>query len=193
MSRARRSVRDRILETAGELFYGRGIRNVGVDEIVAASGVAKMSLYKHFESKDALIEAWLRESGARWQAWLEQRIQRAGCDPGTRLLAVFDALAEWFGESSFRGCFFLNSAVEVADPAHPASRLAVEHQTALLGLLRSLARETGVPRPEMLARQLLLLTQGAIVIAQVHGGPEAGREARRAAAALIAAAHGTTG
>jgi AcrR family transcriptional regulator len=184
----RESARERILHAAAELFYRRGVRNVGIDQIVAASGVAKMSLYKHFESKDALIEAWLARRDESWRRWFETRALAAGDEPERQLLGVFDALEEWFASADFRGCAFVNAAVEVADPGHRATALAVEHQRALLGFLRRLARDAGVARPEMLARQLLLLMEGAIVLAQIHGGGEPAREARRAARALIAAA-----
>lgn len=190
-SRSTEPVRERVLRTAADLFYRHGVRNVGVDQIVAASGVAKMSLYKHFPSKDALIHAWLRRRDETWRSWLERRALEAGPDPESRILGVFDALEEWFAEPGFRGCAFVNAAVELAEPGHPATAVSVEHQRALLGFLRGLAREAGVARPEMLARQLLLLVEGAIVLAQVHGGVEPAREARRAGRALLAAARGS--
>lgn len=181
-------VRERVLRAAADLFYRYGVRHVGVDQIVAASGVAKMSLYKHFPSKDALIHAWLRRRDDTWRRWLERRALEAGPDPESRILGLFDALEEWFAEPGFRGCAFVNAAVELAEPGHPATAVSVEHQRALLGFLRGLAREAGVARPEMLARQLLLLAEGAIVLAQIHGGVEPAREARRAGRKLLAAA-----
>jgi len=182
-----RGVRDRILRTAAELFYKRGVQNVGVDQVVAEAGVAKMSLYKHFGSKDALVEAGLRHQSETWRLWFEQRVLATSPEVDARILGIFEALEVWFGSTDFRGSPFTNVAVEVADAGHGATRAAMDHQRAVLAFVRDLARNTGVSRPEMLARQLLLLMEGATVLAQVHGGVEPAREARRAAQALLGA------
>ncbi len=189
-ARSNPSVRARILRAAAELFYQRGVHNVGVDQVVAQAGVAKMSLYKHFNSKAALVEAGVRHQSETWRLWFEPRVLAAGPDADARLLGIFDTLETWFGSPDFRGSPFTNAAVEVADAGHGATRAAIDHQRAVLAFIRDLAREAGASRPEMLARQLLLLVEGAIVLAQVNGGVEPAREARRAAAALLAAQRG---
>src|SRR2546425_317876 len=93
--------RQRILDTAAELFYREGVQGVGVDRIAAESGLAKMTLYYHFKSKDELVVAWLRRRDEEWMSWLESAVERRD---GTRLLGVFDALREWFETPGFRGC-----------------------------------------------------------------------------------------
>ncbi|MGH7703427.1 MAG: TetR/AcrR family transcriptional regulator [Gemmatimonadales bacterium] len=183
------SVRERILDSAADLFYKRGIRNVGIDEIIARAGVAKMSLYKHFPSKDALIVEWLRRRDQRWRHWFVTAVERSGSTPRRRILGVFDALAEWFGTRDFRGCAFINSAVELADPRHPGFQASLEHKELVYQYLRELTTAAGAPRPEALARQLVLLMDGAIVGALMQGsGAAPARDAKRAAQAMLAGA-----
>ena len=183
------SARQRILDSASDLFYRKGIRNVGIEEIIARSGVAKMSLYKNFESKDALVVEWLRRRDQRWRHWFVTVVERSGSTPKRRILGVFDALAEWFGSRDFRGCAFINSAVELADPRHPAFRASVQHKELVYQYLWELTHAAGVTQPEALARQLLLLMDGATVSALLQGrGAEAARDAKRAAEALVAGA-----
>ena len=184
----RSSLRERILDAASELFYRHGIRAVGVDTLIARSGVAKMSFYKYFASKDALVVAFLTRRDERWRAWLRAAVERRATEPRARLLAVFDTLDEWFRSPEFRGCAFVNAASELADRAHPAYRAVVEHKQRVEAYLRELAHASGVRDPEALARRLLLLMDGAIVTAQIAGTPGAAREARAVAAALIASA-----
>ncbi|OYD91663.1 TetR family transcriptional regulator [Nostoc sp. 'Peltigera membranacea cyanobiont' 210A] len=181
----RKSVRDRILSTASGLFYREGIRNVGIDRIVAESGVAKMSLYNHFKSKDALIEAWLRQQDEQWCEWLKTTIEQRASNPSQQLLAIFDALREWFESPDFRGCAFINASVELANADHPGHRVALEHQQSIYRYIKSLAQAAEVSSPEQLARQLLLLVQGAIVVAMMEGSWSTASQAKKVAAALI--------
>ncbi|NET11247.1 MAG: helix-turn-helix transcriptional regulator, partial [Symploca sp. SIO2B6] len=121
---SRPPVRDRILAAASRLFYQEGIQNVGVDRIISESGVAKMSLYNHFKSKDALIAAWLKQRDEEWCTWFHARMDAlsTGIDvegsqliaAQRRLLIIFDVLYEWFEQPNFRGCAFINSTVELA-------------------------------------------------------------------------------
>jgi AcrR family transcriptional regulator len=109
----RAPARERILDTAYELFSHNGIRAVGIDRIVAESGVAKMSLYHHFPSKDDLVLAFLELRMERWtRGWLEAEIERRAETPRERLLAVFDVFDEWFHESDFEGCSFILTLME---------------------------------------------------------------------------------
>ncbi|NMG22156.1 TetR/AcrR family transcriptional regulator [Brasilonema bromeliae] len=181
----RKSVHDRILNTASDLFYREGIRNVGIDRIIAESGVAKMSLYNHFKSKDALIEAWLRQQDEQWCQWLKTTIEQRTSDPAKQLLAIFDALREWFEGPDFRGCAFINASVELANPDHPGHRVALEHQQSIYHYIKSLAQSAEVSSPEQLARQLLLLVQGAIVVAMMEGSCSTASQAKKAATMLI--------
>lgn len=182
---SRKSVYDRILNTASDLFYREGIRNVGIDRIIAESGVAKMSLYNHFKSKDALIEAWLRQQDEQWCKWLKTTIEQRTSHPSEQLLAIFDALREWFEGPDFRGCAFINASVELANPDHPGHRVALEHQQSIYRYIKSLAQAAEISSPEQLARQLLLLVQGAIVVAMMEGSWSTASQAKKAAAMLI--------
>jgi len=181
----RKSVYERILNTASSLFYREGIRNVGIDRIIAESGVAKMSLYNHFKSKDALIEAWLRQQDEQWCEWLKTTVEQRASNPSQQLLAIFDALREWFEGPDFRGCAFINASVELANADHPGHRVALEHQQSIYRYIKSLAQSAEVSLPEQLARQLLLLLQGAIVVAMMEGSWSTASQAKKVAAILI--------
>ncbi len=181
----RKSVHDRILNTASGLFYREGIRNVGIDRIIAESGVAKMSLYNHFKSKDALIEAWLRQEDEQRCEWLKTTIEQHSSNPSKQLLAIFDVLREWFEGPDFRGCAFINASVELANPDHPGHRVALEHQQSIYRYILSLAESAEISSPEQLARQLLLLVQGAIVVAMMEGSWSTASQAKKAATTLI--------
>jgi AcrR family transcriptional regulator len=170
--------RDRILETAYELFSRNGVRAVGVDRIVAESGVAKMSLYRHFPTKDDLVIAFLDLRSQRWtREWLVVEIERRAEDPGERLIAVFDALDEWFQRSDFEGCAFLGTLMEFGDTGHRVGRACVEHLEAIRQMFASLARDAGAADPDDLAFQVQTLAMGAIASAG-RGDLAAARRAR---------------
>ena len=181
-------VRDRLLDVVDELFYARGIRNVGIDEIIARAGVAKASLYKHFPSKDALVAEYVRRRAARWGEWFHREVEGRGGTARERLLAVFDVLAEWIASAGFRGCAFQNAAVELADRTHDAHLAVIDNKRGVHAFLRSLAQEAGLRDADGLASQLAVLVEGAIVAAHVGGTPAPVAAARTAAATLIAAA-----
>ncbi len=174
--------RARLLDTAEALFYAEGIRAVGVERILAASGVGRASFYRHFAGKDALAVAVLARHDQDWRDWLAARVAALGGHP----LAVFDALAERFAREDFRGCAFLNTMLETADPDSPAHRVAVAHKRRVAGYLAGLLAAAG--HPPALARQLLLLMDGATVTALREGAPAPAAEARAIAAVLLAAA-----
>jgi len=181
-----RPVRDRILETATALFYRDGVHNVGIDELIARADVAKGSLYKHFDSKDELIAAVLHE---RHRSWLEvfiPAVERRDETPAGRLLAYFDELADQLARDDYRGCPFVNAAIEVANPRHPAFVATQQHNEAVYTYFLALARAARLNSPESLARALTTLVLGAMVDAHTGGrGAEAGRDARAAAKTLI--------
>ncbi len=178
------TARERIVETASELFYRQGIRAVGVDTIVAQSGVAKMTLYRHFPSKDDLVIEVLRRRDERWREWLQDEVLARTDDHRERLLAVFDALSDWFASEEFRGSAFINTRVEIPDPDHPANRAAAEHVAAVRRFLRRLAEEAAEPDADALAAQLQMIMKGAIVMA-LEGDVQAGSRARALAEALL--------
>ncbi len=180
--------RERILEVASQLFYRDGIRAVGVDTLIAEAGVAKMTFYKHFPSKDDLVVAWLQRRDERWRDWFEGEVERRAKMPAGRLLVVFDALEAWFRQHDFRGCAFMNTMLEMADPDHPAHRAAAEHKRLVERYLADLARAASMPDPRRLARQLLILMDGATVNALRGEGERAARDARRMAEKLLGGA-----
>jgi len=183
----KKSARDRILEAAQELFYQKGIQNVGVDEIIARSGVAKMSLYNHFQSKDQLVAEFLRRRDENWRRWFEAAVEQYGTTPTERLLAMFDALKDWFEQPDFRGCAFINATVELVNPELPGYQVALKHKQLLYQYVLKLVRAAEVMDTQLLARQLLLLIEGAIILALMEGCSEAAVQARAAASVLLAA------
>ncbi|MBF2094610.1 MAG: TetR/AcrR family transcriptional regulator [Synechococcales cyanobacterium K44_A2020_017] len=184
-SSSKPSVRDRIMQAASTLFYQEGVQNVGIDRIITESGVAKMSLYNHFKSKDALIAAWLQQRDVNWREWFQKTVEKQATAPAERLLAMFDVLEEWFSQPDFRGCAFINSSVELVDPEHPGYQVAIEHQQALYGYILHLVQAAELDHPNAVAEQLLLLVEGAIVVAMMRRSPAAATHAKTAAAMLI--------
>jgi AcrR family transcriptional regulator len=182
----RGDARDRILEAAACLFYQDGIHAIGVDTIIAESGVAKMTLYRHFPSKDDLIAAYLERSNERFWAWLEAEMAEAP-DPRGKLLRAFGALGRQATSPGCRGCGFQGAAAEFPDPAHPAHRVAVAHKRQVLERFTALGRQAKLRTPERLAEQLLLLMDGAWVAARMFGARSPARRVAEAAQALIAA------
>jgi AcrR family transcriptional regulator len=176
--------RARIIRTAGELFARHGIRAVGVDTIVARSGVAKMTLYRHYPSKDELALEFLRrrrEFSRGWQAEVEQR----NLPPGESLLAVFDALGKWYRQPDYAGCPVVKTVLEVEHAGHPLRAAAEEHFAAVRQFLRQLAEQAGVRAPENIARQWHMLILGSIVAA-CAGDLLAAPRAKEAARAILA-------
>lgn len=182
---SRPSARDRILTTASALFYQEGVQNVGIDRIIAESGVAKMSLYHHFKSKDALIATWLEQRDEHWRRWFQSTVERLAEDPYDRLFAIFDALKEWFEQPNFRGCAFINSTVELVNPEHPGYQIALAHQHRVYDYILSLVKAADLPAPESLAQQLLILMEGAIVVAMMQRNTDAAMQAKQVASTLI--------
>jgi AcrR family transcriptional regulator len=178
------SPRERVLATATELFYRQGIHSVGIDLVIAKSGVAKMTLYRHFKSKDDLVLAFLERTNAEWTHWLRSRVAAARAK--SRPLAVFDALAEWFETPTFRGCPFVSSAAEFKDPEHPVHRACWRYKEALRDYLDELLQGAGYAKSASLADQLLLVADGAMVRAAMEGRSDSARAAKRAAAAILA-------
>lgn len=183
---AERSARDRILDTASDLFYRHGYHAVGIDTIIAASGVAKMTLYRHFESKDVLIAAYLERSNAEFMTWLEAAIADVD-DPRAKLVAAFDATAELATSARCLGCTFQGAAAEFPEMDHPGHRVALDHKRSVLDRFAGLARDAGLRDPDRLAEQLLLLMDGAWVAARMFGPVNHAASAAAAARVLIEA------
>jgi AcrR family transcriptional regulator len=178
--------RDRILDTAYDLFSRHGVRTVGVDRIVAESGVAKMSLYRHFPSKDVLVLAFLQERERRWtEEWLQAEVERRADTPGGCLLAIFDVFGEWFVLDDFEGCSFINVLLEFDELDHPIRIASVGHLSNIRSFVRGLATEAGVDDPEALAHQWHILMKGSIVAAG-EGDARAAARAREMGELLLA-------
>lgn len=181
------STRSRIIGAAEALFYEQGLRSVGVDAIAARAGVTKRTLYYHFESKDALIAAYLAARDAptveRYRAWLG-----AGDRPlPERVTALFSALAAFAGRPRWRGCGFTRAAVELAgQPGHPAVVMAADHKKRFERWLAEELRGGGVAEPLSAARQLMILLEGAISQMLIHGDTSYALAAGEAAAAIVA-------
>jgi AcrR family transcriptional regulator len=182
--RAERSARDRILDTASVLFYRDGYHAVGIDTIVAESGVAKMTLYRHFQSKDHLIAAYLQRSNAEFWAWLEGEIAAVD-DPTAKLGAAFDAVGRLATSARCLGCTFQGAASEFPELDHPGHLVALAHKRRVLERFSELAGEAGLNDPDGLAKQLLLLMDGAWVASRMFGPNNHASTVAAAARALI--------
>ena len=188
---AKRSARDRILDTASELFYRDGYHAVGIDTIVERSRVAKMTLYRHFPSKDDLIAAYLERANDEFLEWLEGEIEAVD-DPKAKLVRAFEATAKLTASPKCLGCTFQAAASEFPELDHPGHRVAMAHKRHALARLAELARLAGLRDPNGLASQLLLLMDGAWVAARMFGPDNHARSVAAAARALIEAHGGKT-
>jgi AcrR family transcriptional regulator len=177
------SAEERIVETAYDLFSRRGIRDVGVDELIEQAGVAKATFYRHFPSKDDLVIAFLDRREERWtREWIEEARKR-GATTEESLLAIFDLFDEWFRESDFEGGAFMRTLLEMGRQ-HPAGQASVRHLKNMRGMVRQLAEEAGLRDPGAFALSWHILIQGSIVVA-AEGDVEAAARAKNMARLLI--------
>jgi AcrR family transcriptional regulator len=177
--------RQRILETADRLFYEDGIRAVGIDRIIAEAGVAKMSLYKHFPSKDDLILAVLKYHEECVMDFFRAAVEQHGKKTKNPLRAFFAALKTWFERPGFRGCPFQNAVAELADPAHPGAEFVRGHKERFSEFLRGLVEESVGRAAAKIAPAVAILVEGAVVTAVIQGNPDAADVARDAALKLV--------
>lgn len=177
--------KDALLEAACQLFYTQGIRGTSVEAILERAGVARQSLYQHFESKDGLVAAFLHVRDQRWCGWMKDYVEAASDDPLERVYAIYDFLADWFSQPDFSGCAFINTAAEYSNPAHPFHILASRHKARVLSDIERLCSDAALPDHKALARQLALLMEGAIVTEQVTPGSRSATAAKSIARILI--------
>jgi AcrR family transcriptional regulator len=177
--------RDHLMATAWRLFYRDGLRAVGIDTILAEAGVAKMTLYNHFASKEELIIAILEKRDLEFRASLMETVASAGPDPVQRLLAVFDWHEGWFGSEGFKGCVFIRAVSEYPEPAHPIHQAAWRHKVAVKTALAELCAAAGAKDAVALAETLSYLIDGAIFSAHATQNPAAARSARDTAERLL--------
>jgi len=179
--------KDQLVDTALRLFCRSGFRATGIDTILAEAGVAKMTLYNNFGSKEALILAALEKRDEEHIAWLTAETDARAAAPEDGLLALFDALEAWFAGDDFHGCPFLKASGEFDDHDDPVHRAALAHKGRLLGLIRELAEAAGAPDPARTAGAIYMLVEGATVVAQLTGDRTTAARAKQAAEALLAA------
>jgi len=166
------SARDRILDVAKRLFYRDGYRATGIDKIIAEAGVAKMSFYRHFPSKNDLIADFLAWRHADWMAWFTAAVE-ARYAQRAELAIIADALGDWFAQEDFRGCAFINSVAETGatdEPRHLGQ--AIEHKAGLERYIAGLAQRLGLAQPQQVAQEAMLCVEGMIVRAQMKYDPQ---------------------
>ena len=178
------SARDRILETAYQLFARHGIQAIGVDEIIRRAGVAKATFYHQFASKNDLVLAFLNLREQRWTlAWIDGEARRRAATPEQQLLTIFDLFDEWFHREDFEADSFVNVLLELG-ATHPAGRASIEHLDNVRAIITKLADEAGLRATESFTRSWHILMKGSIVCAAA-GDPEAAKRAQAMAKLLI--------
>jgi AcrR family transcriptional regulator len=173
-----------VLDAAAELFYARGVHEVGMDELITATGLGKATVYRLFPTKDELIGAYLRRLAAEILAAIDADIARHPDNPAAAVRAIFAAIAEDLARPGFRGCAFNNASIEFADPDHPARRAAHAYRTELHQRLTDLARAAHPDAGEQLGDQLAVLVDGMYTSA-AHLGPDGPAAAGPALAAAL--------
>ena len=176
--------RQRILDAAYDLFVRRGVRDVGIDEVITRAGVAKATLYRHFRSKDELVLAFLERREKVWvREWFVVEAKRRGSNPEERLLAFFDVFDEWFRRDDYESCSFINALLEMGI-AHPIGAASARHLENIRAVLRDLAEEAVLWDPDGFAHSFQLLLKGSIVAAS-GGDVDAARRAKSMALLLL--------
>jgi AcrR family transcriptional regulator len=161
------AARERILLAAHDLFYRDGIRATGIDRVIAESGVAKLTFYRHFPSKNELVLEFLGHRHRRWMDWFADALGRNGGDA----MALVPALAEWFGSRDFRGCAFINSVGELGDSQPEVTAVARRHKLDMAEEIAKLLPPSR--RRRQLAQDLAVVVDGAIIRAQFDQSPDA--------------------
>lgn len=166
--------RERIVDAAQTLFLEQGITRVTVDAIAAEAGSTKMTLYRHFETKDVLVLEWLRLLTGQYSAVLDALAEQFADQPARQLLGFAEFIASDVDSVGYRGCPFTNSLAELPEPEHPARRLIEAHKQRQFERLQALCEQAGLLDPHSVARELTLLLEGAQVVAQNKGFAQVG-------------------
>src|SRR4030095_5690940 len=178
-------VEDRLVATASELFYREGVRAVGIQRVLEEAGVAKASLYAHFESKDELVAACLDKRICAWRAHVDAQLKRSPLDARGKLLLLFDLEDESIRSPRFRGCPLQSVGTEVTDPAHPAKRVMTGHRKWLHDLVTTLANDAGLQPADEVVGALIVLYDSASAAALVDGNAAMASYARWAVEGVI--------
>ncbi|WP_306921184.1 TetR/AcrR family transcriptional regulator [Arthrobacter globiformis] len=177
-------MRERIVDAAYDLFASRGVRDVGINELIRSSGVAKATFYRHFASKDELVLAFLEK---RDQVWTVNAImgeaRRRADTPEQQLLAIFDVFTDWFHRTDFEACSFINVLLEMG-ATHPLGRASIDYLAKIRGHVKQLADEAGLQRTDDFSRSWHILMKGSIISA-AEGDLDAAQRARQLAGWLI--------
>jgi AcrR family transcriptional regulator len=187
------SKREQLLDAALEIFDERGYHAGGIDAILERAGVAKMTLYNHFRSKEDLVLAALRRKDEQTRRWLLTEVERRAPSPAGRLVALFEVLGSWFDRPGFRGCPFIRATGEFTDADDPVRAACREHHRLLARALREYADEAGAADPAGLVESLMVLFLGAIAAAQCRGESAPAARAKEIAAMLVARSCGLSG
>src|SRR5664279_2271357 len=179
------SARGRLLHAATHLFCKNGINATGIDAIIDEAGTAKTTLYKLFGSKTNLVHAVLESEGRQWREWFIASVENGGGNAQAKLTRIFPALKEWFREERFYGCPFINAVGEHDKDLKQFRAIAMKHKKVVLAYIEKLAGEMGAAEPEVLAHQIGLLIDGAIVAAMVSRDPGVADTAGLAACSLF--------
>jgi len=180
-------MRDKILTTATGLFESRGIQASGVDTIIAESGIAKATLYRHFPSKNLLITAYLREKSDRFYEWLNSRLSSKKANSLEILIELCELVEQWILTPEFHGLPFHIASIEFPDPTHPINKYSAVLAVELQGYLSKIAASAGAKDPEALGQQLTILFEGAALVERLSPGLGAAKRAKNAAVTLIRA------
>jgi AcrR family transcriptional regulator len=179
------AARQAIIDGALRLFTRHGIAATSLDQVVREAGVARMTLYHHFKSKDGLILAALEYEGAQWRRWFFSEIVKLKGAPRQKLLNVFDIVEAWFGRENYFGCAFMNAILEQRAQYDPVIAVTAAHKLPVLEQLEALSRAAGAPDPARLGYQIDLLINGAIVNAVIQKTVRPAAEAKMIAGFLI--------
>jgi AcrR family transcriptional regulator len=177
------TARQRILDAAYELFARRGIRDVGVDELIQKSGVAKATFYNHFKSKDEVVLAWLEKWFNERTATIEAAVARYGTRDRSAVLTIFDVFDDWFRQGAVQVSSFLHVLIEMG-PGHPLGRAAVDYLEKTRQQIADLAETAGMADPQEFAWAIHILLKGAMV-ADAEGDPRAAQRAKGIAMVLM--------
>jgi len=177
--------RDDLLNTAVRLFRRYGYQATSVDRILSKSGVSKPTLYRHFDSKDALIVAALKAWDVEWRGLLIDAMAEDRSTPRERLLALYDVLEAWFEDDAFRGCMFINATVEFSERSHPVHEVTANHKRVLAAQIRDVVALGGAGNPEGTTSALMLLMEGANVTAHMAGNSQSARQAKAMAEDIL--------
>ena len=181
----RQTKRDELVQKALKVFYKNGFHATGMDMLAAETGISKTSIYKHFRTKDDLILAVLRLRDDNFRNWLYRRMEELGKTPKDQLIAMFDALKEWFDDTEYRGCMFIKASSEYQEMSNPIHKQSADHKRLLEIHVKELSHKADLKNADLVARQLLLLKEGAIVTAHLGHTENPAEDAKLIALEII--------